>query len=190
MLQDKDLHAGLLRRNHTALSALMDRYMDPVYALSARILLGIGTTQDVEECVSDAFFAAWRNIADYHPDRAPLRTWLLMQAKYVALGRRRELAHHHESPGLVEDGLPDEDVEGLPDQALASAEERRRLQSALDQLPPLERELVYRRYFLDEKVADLAAFYGLTRQAADNRLWRARQALRSALGSGSGEAGL
>ncbi len=187
MVQDKDLHAGLLRRNPAALSALMDKYMDPVYALSARILHGIGSTQDIEECVSDAFYAAWQNISDYRPDRAPLRTWLLMQAKYVALGRRRELAHRHESPGLAAEEQPDEDESGLPDEALASAEERRRLQSALDQLPPLERELVYRRYFLDEKVADLAAFYGLTRQAADNRLWRARQALRSALGFGSGE---
>ncbi len=159
--------------------------MNPAYALCARILEGIGTGQDVEECVSDAFYAAWRNAGDYRPDRAPLRTWLLMQAKYVALERRRRLTRRHESAGLETDERPAPDPP--PDESLATAEERRRLQSALDKLPPVDRELVYRRYFLDEKVADLAVAFGLTRQAADNRLWRARQALRSALGLDSRE---
>lgn len=184
-VHDEDLHAGLLRRDQAALAALMDKYMNPVYTLCARILDGLGTGQDVEECVSDTFYACWLNARQFRPDRAPLRTWLLMQAKYAALGRRRRLARRRESPGLEDDHRPSLD-EPL-DEALATSEERQHLQAALNSLPPLDRQLVYRRYFLEEKVADLAQAYGLTRQAADNHLWRARQTLRSALGLASEE---
>jgi RNA polymerase sigma-70 factor, ECF subfamily len=179
-VQDDEIHAGLLHREHTALSALMDKYVNPVYGLCARILAGIGSPQDIEECVSDAFYAAWQHAADYRPDRAPLRTWLLMQAKYTALQRRRQLTRQHEVPGSVnEEAIA---TEPLPDEALATAEERQRLHAAMNQLPSMDPELVYRRYFLEEKVSDLAETFGLTRQAADNRLWRARQSLRALLG--------
>lgn len=179
-MQDDPVYTGLLNRDPAALTALMEQHLNPVYALVSRILAGAGTAQDVEECASDAFYAAWKQIERYDPHRAPLRTWVLMHAKYVALQRRRQLTRRAESP----EALSNEPAaaEPLPDEVLATSEERQELQQALETLPELDRQLVYRRYFLEEAITDLAAAFGLSRTAVDNRLWRARKALRSALG--------
>jgi RNA polymerase sigma-70 factor (ECF subfamily) len=61
-------------------------------------------------------------------------------------------------------------------------ERREELGKALEALPTLDRRLVYLRYFRLASTEEIAQATGLTRQAIDTRLWRARKALRDALG--------
>ena len=177
MTDDELLHE-LRSRNPAALEALADAYGAPVYALVHRVLAGAGTAQDVEECTGDVLYLAWERAAGFDPGRAPLRTWLLMLAKYQALETRRRLLRQ---AGSVAVSALEYDPQDQPETALATREEREAVQQALDQLPPMEKELVYRRYFLGERVDAAAAALGLTRQAADNRLWRARKTLKGLL---------
>ena len=58
-------------------------------------------------------------------------------------------------------------------------ERRQALYRALASLPELDRQIVNRRYFRGEAVAEIAASTGLTGRAVENRLWRARTALRT-----------
>lgn len=180
-LHDDELLAGLRRQDPAALTALIDAYLPPVYALCVRILAGAGSPQDAEECASDAFHAAWRQVGHYDPSRAPLRTWLLMLAKYVALERRRQNVRRAEVEGPAQIPVGQSATEPLPQEQLASGEERARLQTALQSLPTLDRVVVYRRYFLGESTRTLAESLGLSPQAVDNRLWRSRRQLRIAL---------
>ncbi len=85
---------------------------------------------------------------------------------------------------MDEDEILSEIIASKTDESLSTIEERERLQTALKTLTAVERELIYKRYFLDESAADLAMEYGLTRQAIDNRLWRARKSLKLALIAG------
>lgn len=178
-MTDEEILLGLRRRDPTALAALFDAFVDPVYRLVCRILDGAGSPQDAEESTNDVFQAAWEQIGQFDPARAPLRTWLLMLAKYVALKRRRKLRPPAGDDLSLEQEPPG--AEGQPEAELARAEERRTIQAALDELPPVDKQLVYRRYFLGERVDRLAEALGLSRQAADNRLWRARKSLRARL---------
>lgn len=70
---------------------------------------------------------------------------------------------------------------GDPAEVLVRAEEVQRLRAALESLPAAERDLLIRRYWLEESIADMAREEGISRNAMDSRLWRARQALRRAL---------
>lgn len=175
---DADLIQLIRLRNTDALMRLMDIYTGSVHSLCRRILAGVGSEEDVEECVSDTFHRAWARIEDYDSKRAPFRTWLLILAKYEALRWRRV---------LLKQGGRAEELNSItaspltPEQALVSSEVRTEVQSALASLPALDRELIYRRYFLGESVDALAAEYRLTRQAVDNRFWRGRRALRAIL---------
>lgn len=180
-MTDGEILAGLRTRDPAALSDLVKTYAQPVYALVQQILTDSGgraaVSRDVEECVSDAFYAAWMRAEQYDPERAPLRTWLLIQAKYCALDRRRRGQRNAVVLSALAGTFPDPGPG--PEERLATAEKRQELQEALAQLAPLDHQLVYRRYFLGERVEAIAADLGLTRQAADNRLWRARKALRA-----------
>lgn len=177
-MTDPEIIQGLRRREAAALGALVEQYADPVYRLVRRILGGADRLEDAEECANDVFQAAWERIDRFEPERAPLRTWLLILAKYTALARLRALRRSREEDWPT-DELPGQ-AEG-PEALLAQAEERQAIQAALDGLPPVEKQLIYRRYFLGEQVDRLAEAFGLTRQAADNRLWRARRTLRARL---------
>ena len=66
---------------------------------------------------------------------------------------------------------------------LRTGEERlEQLRSALEQLPETDRKLFYRRYYYLQPVAQIAAEMGLSRRAAEGRLYRLRQRLRRELG--------
>lgn len=161
----------------TADPALMNAYISAVYTLCSSILGGTGTSEDVEECTSDTFYTAWESVYKYDSHRATLRTWVLMISKYVALERRRSLTPKDNQLPLNEETISSK-IQGT---TFNTIEERETLQSALKTLTVLERELIYRRYFLDESINDLVSDYGQSRQSIDNRLWRAKKSLRNVL---------
>jgi len=197
---DEALYKGLVAREARALEALIRRYSREMSYFIRIVLEGVGTLQDAEECANDLFIAAWREIDSYDPARASLRTWLTMRAKYIALDRRRQVQRRHagvisldgerkkssgesncpEVPALY---LSDNSMEGLVEQQ----ERREELESALNELNSLDRRLVLMRYFQLTPTEQICAETGLTRQAIDTRLWRARKALRDALGGRSHE---
>ena len=197
---DEALYKGLVAREARALEALIRRYSREMSYFIRIVLEGVGTLQDAEECANDLFIAAWREIDSYDPARASLRTWLTMRAKYIALDKRRQVQRRHagvisldgerkkssgdsngsEVPALY---LSDNSMEGLVEQQ----ERREELERALNELNSLDRRLVLMRYFQLTPTEQICAETGLTRQAIDTRLWRARKALRDALGGHSHE---
>jgi RNA polymerase sigma factor (sigma-70 family) len=195
---DRCLVDGLRRGDNRALEALIQRYSGEIFSLISLILGGLGSPQDAEELTSDLFVVAWREHEEYDAQRAPFAHWLRMRAKYLALDRRRRLKREL---ARTTDELPEETPTSAPlppvartstaaggvDAALSieeivEREERRQtLHRALASLQELDRQIVYRRYFRGEAVADIGAATGLTGRAVENRLWRARTALRTIL---------
>ncbi|MBE0467376.1 MAG: sigma-70 family RNA polymerase sigma factor [Candidatus Desulforudis sp.] len=186
MIRDAELVQGFRRRNSRSLEKAIAAYGKVVYALCARILTGLGKPEDVEECVSDTFLAVWARIGEFRPERGPFRTWILMLGKYKALDARRRLIRNREEAGAVDPGVPDPRAES----ALTDVENRQLLSDTLQSLEVLDRELVYRRYYLYESVERLAADYRLTPRAVHNRLWRARKVLREKLSRAGAEEGV
>lgn len=168
-MNDDEIISGIKQRDPLALDALMNTYITPVYALCKRILGITAAAEDIEECTSDVFYEIWNIIDKFNCERAPFRTWVLIVAKYEALDVRRKLGQKSRA------GVLNEQITASAAFGLSAAEEREELKTALKALSASDRELIYRRYFLNESITDLTKSYGLTRQAIDNRLWRARK---------------
>lgn len=165
---------------------LVAAYGGAMQRLAVMILGQVGTAEDAEEAVSDAIAAAWERAAEYEPTRTSLRSWLLMFTKYAALTRRRQLQRQlflpdgeprvtplHAAPDPIDDATPEDSA--------VRADQRERLHQALDRMEEPDRTLLIRRYYFEEPIANLARELGLSRGALDNRLWRARQALKALL---------
>lgn len=180
-MEADEILSGLLERDPSALNGLMNAYVGDVYSLCSAILAGTGASEDIEECTSDTFYVVWKSAGKYDGRKATLRTWILMIAKYTALERRRNLMNKVHLRGIP---LKEEIIASKVQDAMIAVEERERLQAALKTLTASERELLYKRYFLDVSVTELSKEYGLSRQAVDNRLWRARKSLKTALVAG------
>ncbi len=169
-ITSENVMRSLCDRVPDALTFLIDQHEQAISAMVVRILAGLGTAEDVEECVSDVFVAAWRRASHYDPTRGTVRTWLLMLAKYRALDVRRRLAQpQHPAPDPC---VPASDpvVE-----ALLSRERQQALVEHIERLEPGVRAVVVRRYLAGMPIPDIAEDLGITRSAVDNRLSRGRR---------------
>src|SRR5579884_1837453 len=152
---DHSLWRGLLARDSRALEALIARYSREIAYFVRMVLDGVGTPQDVEECVSDLFVAAWEEAASFDPTRGALRTWLMMRVKYLALDRRRQIQRRQALTVPVVAPARDADEAALErvadgeslDGLIERRERQAQLRRALESLPTLDRTLVYLRYF-------------------------------------------
>jgi RNA polymerase sigma-70 factor (ECF subfamily) len=193
---DEALWRGLTAREPRALETLISRYSREITYFVRVVLDSVGTLQDAEECANDLFIAVWEDIDSFDPARGTLRTWLTMRAKYLALDRRRHIQRRQAITGFSASLTPPRGEDGhAPADSIAHAhaeaesldhlvERRERhahLRRALEDLPELDRLLVYLRYFRLDPTEEIAARTGLTRRAIDTRLWRARKTLRDAM---------
>jgi RNA polymerase sigma factor (sigma-70 family) len=193
---------GLRVHDPLSLEALINQYSRELFYFACLILAGVGAAQDAEECLNDLFMTVWQEFDSFDPARGSLRTWLMMRTKYIALDCRRQLlrGHHadvsvvvlHEEYAFAQeqralDSLKQQQEAQIQPMAagvdvlLEQCERREELRRALEQLPELDRFLIYRRYFHFTSIKELAACTGLTKHAVEARLWRARKVLREAL---------
>ncbi|MEK4003094.1 sigma-70 family RNA polymerase sigma factor [Paenibacillus sp. FSL H3-0333] len=167
------------RGDKQALADVMDYYGTDVLRLVKRILGGCGRAEDAEECVSDVFLAAWNNIERYDPVRASFRTWIFLLAKYKALDLRRKL--QSELGGRIEETALDIQSGNNTEQEILQRESAGELLRHIGQLHEPDRSLLLRRYYLYESLDELAAAFGLSKKAVENRLYRCRIILKQAM---------
>jgi len=134
--------------DQSALAALYDETGRLVYTMALRIL---HEPADAEEVALDVYLQVWRNARTYSEKRGNVATWLIMLARSRAIDRLRA----RQSRATREDPLP-EGIEftstgPTPEQSTESSLQRQRVHSALNSLPPEQREAL-----------ELAVFSGLT----------------------------
>lgn len=199
---EQELIEGLRARNPLTLQALIVQYSRDLFYLMRLILAGVGTEEDAEECANDLFVIVWQEFESFDPSRASLRTWLTMRAKYIALDRRRKMQRRKlsteplvsfcEDTTLSQEWLSSRTSseeqallavsgEGSMEALLEQQERHNDLRRALEELPELDRLLIYLRYFRFASMEELATRTGLSRDAVATRLWRVRRNLREAL---------
>lgn len=177
---------GIRRRDPAALQQLIAQMSGPVLHLVGMILGSLGRPEDVEEAAADVFTAVWQRIHQFDPARGSFRNWVLVLAKYISLDRRRQLLRRQSTPAgeaqvVPLQAIPEPPAPHSPEEQVVARDRQERLQQALARLPAAERELLIRRYFFEESIAELARGAGVSTGALYNRLWRARQQLKALL---------
>ena len=171
-LTDAELSRAVQSRDEAAMEVIINRYSRLLWRVCAAVLSKSGGTQDVEECVADAFVYLWRYPERYDSSRSTLKTFLCMVARSRAMDRYRSLMRSRTVP--MEEGLAAQTLD-ISAQAL-SAETR-----ALHTLPEEEQDMLLRRYLGDQKPREIALALGITSRQVQNRLYRVRSRLRAQL---------
>ena len=138
-----------------AAASLYDRHARAIYSLVLRILDDEG---DAEDVVQEVFAQAWRQAARYDPSRGAVGAWLLVMARTRAIDKRRA-RRARSGPQTVDDRAIEEMPSGAADAAsqVIDAEQARRIQRALGELPLLQRlaiELAYYEGLTQREIAD------------------------------------
>jgi RNA polymerase sigma-70 factor (ECF subfamily) len=175
-LSDEALVALVARGDEDALAELYDRVGRVAYGLALRVLRD---ERHAEDAVQEAFLQVWRSAATFRAERAKASTWILtlVHRRAVDLVRREE---RRQADPLVDDsavGVAPEETE----EAAWLRFERERVQSALKQLPDVQREALELAYYGGFSQSELAERLGVPLGTIKSRMFAGLSRLRELL---------
>ena len=143
-------------------------------ALAIQIL---GNTEDAADAVHDAFVSVLSKPKRYDQEKGPLKPWFyrVVRNSCIDLMRRRRVS----DPQIetLADAGP------APDKQLEDQQRDLKLQGALAQLNPDQRQILVLRDYLDLSYAEISAVLDVAPGTVMSRLHRARMALKLELES-------
>lgn len=170
---DGVLVARLSEGDDSALKDLIDGYGGAVFAAAAVVAKDLAIAEEVAQ---DTFLALWMQADRFDPETGSLKGFLLRIARYKAIDRvRQHEARRQRDHASAQDRSNDQETK----RESAIVEERERVQSALTQLSPVQRDMVLLTYFLGRTRTEAAAELGIPEGTAKTRLRDALIKLRS-----------
>jgi RNA polymerase sigma-70 factor (ECF subfamily) len=180
-LSDSDPDAELIervgRQDPAAVRSLVARKLPRLLALAMRML---GDRMEAEDVAQEVFVRIWKQASLWREGDAKFDTWIHRVALNLCYDRLRG---RREDP---RDELPEvADPSALPDARLEARAQDERVRAALAALPARQREALVLCYYQEMSTIDAAALMGITVDALESLLARARRNLRAQL-AGSG----
>jgi RNA polymerase sigma-70 factor (ECF subfamily) len=173
---DAELVARVADADPAAVRALVARKLPRLLALAARLLGDRGEAEDVAQ---ETFMRAWKQASHWREGEARFDTWLHRVALNLCYDRLRA---HRETPV---DALPDEaDAGAAPDTLLEARSRGERVRAALAALPVRQREALVLCYYQELSNLEAAGLMGISVDALESLLARARRSLRALLSAG------
>ena len=182
ILNDKKIISAIINRDEQMLAFVVQKYSKLLWKIAAPILINAASVQDVEECVADVFIHLWQCPEKYDSDKGRLSAWLSMVARSKAIDRYRQIVRKRELP--IEEIVAESPV--YAEIATADAENERLL-SCIGELDENEKELIIRRYYYEQKPAEIAVVLDIPKKQVENRLYYVRQKLRKMMEKQEGE---
>jgi RNA polymerase sigma-70 factor, ECF subfamily len=154
---DGELIAAFLRKEDDAARRLYDRFASRIYGLGLSLLRN---KTDAEDLVQDTFLKVWRTGSAFDPHRASLDTWILLNARSLAIDllRRRSLERRKLStlPRVSEAS----DEPG-PDMQAEVRDLFERANDAMELLPAPQRSALEMRYLGQRSTQEIADMEGI-----------------------------
>jgi RNA polymerase sigma-70 factor, ECF subfamily len=173
----------LQSRNEAAWDAFYQEHADDVYGFVHRL---VGANRHAaEEVFQDLWMEAIRGIAQFDPRQGDARSWLIgIARRQVALFWRKKAIHKRVFPSTDTENTSDVPADAiLPLQAIQQLERAAVVRAALLALPPERRQVLVEKYVDGLTVEQMASGNGKSFKTVESLLARARDQLRSLLGT-------
>lgn len=159
--------ATLLRRlgdgDGTAYREIVSRFASPALALATRVTRNRDLAEDA---VQDAFVEVWRRSARFDPARGDLRSWVMTVVHHKAV----DTVRREDASTRVADHAPEPGTGPDPEEVGVNTDLRERVQGALDDLTPAQREAISLAYFGGRTYREVAKELGIPEGTAKSRL--------------------
>ncbi|WP_370372071.1 sigma-70 family RNA polymerase sigma factor [Henriciella pelagia] len=172
VISETDQIARAAAGDRMAQAALVNRHMPVVWRVAYRMLKD---REEAEDVTQETFLRAWKMLPDWQ-DRAKFSTWACTVAINLCRDKLKKRA-----PVLM-DELPEHEDSGLkPDQALSQKQAGERISALIDALPDRQKEALTLCAFEGMGNIEAADSMGISVEALESLLSRARRKLRDQL---------
>jgi len=182
MLQRESAWLALVRKmsegDQDALSGLYDQTCAITYALALRV---VRNREDAEEVVLDVYSRAWKLSRTFDPGRGGVLTWLIMMTRSIAIDRLRSGASRADKTQPLDEPRQEESPDPDPELTAMLAQQRARINAALDRIPPEQRQAVELAFFGGLSHSELAESLGVPLGTVKTRVRLGLTRLRSLL---------
>lgn len=173
----RDPDEELVRRvgagDKRAAAELVRRHLPRMVGLARRML---GDQAEAEDVAQEVFLRVWKHAAAWKPGQAKFETWMHRVAMNLCLDRLRRSGRHG---GEVSPETPD--ARASATKALDDRQRRDRVREALQELPERQRAALVLCYYQDRSNIEAAEILGVSVDALESLLSRARRTLKSEL---------
>lgn len=172
-MNDKKIISAIINRDERMLAFVVQKYSKLLWKIAASILINAASVQDVEECVADVFIYLWQCPEKYDPDKAKMSSWLSLVTRSRAIDRYRRIIKKRELP-----------MEEIAAESLGYTEnptmdeEKEKILSCVEELDGTEKELIIRRYYYEQKPAEIAVALDAPKKQIENRLYYVKRKLK------------
>lgn len=170
---DAELVARVGARDASAVRVLVARKLPRLLALATRML---GDRSEAEDVAQETFLRIWNHAPRWRDGEARFDTWLYRVVLNLCHDRLRG---RREEPVDVLPEVPDTQPEPAAHAELRSRDAS--VRRALAALPPRQREALVLQYYQDMSNVEAANLMGITVEALESLLARARRNLRAQL---------
>ena len=176
MTEDERIIEMLFERSEQGIRELDIKYGKICRDLSYRI---VGSRQDAEECVNDAYLGAWNAIPPERPD--PLLTYILKIVRNISLkvyrmnGAAKRSSRYTLALDEIEACIADSKT---VEAELEAGELAHVIEGFLDTQTVENRIIFMRRYWFADSYKDIAELMGLSEKNISVRLTRIREKMR------------
>ncbi|MCC6881519.1 MAG: sigma-70 family RNA polymerase sigma factor [Verrucomicrobiales bacterium] len=147
---------------------LVRKYEGIVFNTCAKVL---GSFPDAEEVSQDVFIKIYHKLHQFE-GRSSFKTWLFSIVYNQCLSRLKRLSRQRGREVLLDTQLVDTPE---PPQDWGAAHQRERVQAAILQLKPEDREVIVARFISDLSLEQIAEVLDLKLSATKMRLYRAME---------------
>ena len=132
---------------------------------------------EIDECVSDTFFKLWNSAKNAKPPVGGVKSYIAAVARNTAIDVYRKQKSAPQLTPLDDTFEADYDLED----EYARAENAKIVKECVENLPEPDRTVFLRRYYLGERVKDIAHLTGLGSKQVENILHRGKKKLEHSL---------
>lgn len=173
----RDPDEELVRRvgagDRRAAAEIVRRHLPRMVGLARRML---GDATEAEDVAQEVFVRVWKHAAAWKPGQAKFETWMHRVAMNQCLDRLRRSGRN---AGEVSPEAPD--TRASATRALDDRQRRERVRDALQQLPERQRAALVLCYYQERTNIEAAEILGVSVDALESLLSRARRTLKSVL---------
>lgn len=171
IISEENFIEELRNRNERALDYLIDRYGNLLLKVSYSVL---NNRESSMECVNDTLMKIWNNINCFNGEKSKFTTWIIVIAKRTAIDRLRKEKNINNEKN-IENMVFKEDSD--LELHVENKELREKILRSIDSLDCITKEIMLRRFFMEESVISISENLKISPSAVSNRIFKAKKKL-------------